>query len=98
MTAMTTLYKASDPRLLVSVLSGESVHLDPAAILDGLTVEHAHAKPYGLPHSIAELVAHIHYWQAWFNACATVGFTGIAAHAVDGWPAVPPDEWDALRG
>ena len=36
------------------------------------------------------------YWQEWFNDCAVVGFTGIAEHAVDGWPAVPPDGWGAL--
>jgi uncharacterized damage-inducible protein DinB len=94
---MTTLYRADDPNLLTSVLSGEGVHLETGAILDGLTADQAHAKPNGLPHSIAEIVAHICYWQEWFNGCAVVGFTGIAAHAVDGWPAVPPDGWDQLR-
>ncbi len=94
---MTTLYRVDDPNLLTSVLSGEGVHLEPDAILDGLTADQAHAKPHGLPHSIAEIVAHICYWQEWFNKCAVVGFSGIAEHAVDGWPAVPPDGWDALR-
>ena len=94
---MTTLYRADDPNLLTSVLNGEGVHLELGAILDGLTAAQADAKPHGLPHSIAEIVAHICYWQEWFNNCAVVGFTGIAEHAVDGWPAVPPDGWDALR-
>jgi uncharacterized damage-inducible protein DinB len=94
---MATLYKADDPDLLTSLLSGEGVHLEPGAVLDGLTADQAHAKPHGLPHSIAEIVAHMCYWQEWFNNCALIGFTGIAAHAVDGWPAVRPDEWDALR-
>jgi uncharacterized damage-inducible protein DinB len=94
---MTALYRADDPALLISVLNAEGVHLEPGAILEGLTAEHAHAKPHGLPHSIAEIVAHICFWQEWFNNCALVGFTGIAAHAVDGWPVVPPNEWDALR-
>jgi uncharacterized damage-inducible protein DinB len=94
---MATLYRADDPHLLSSVLNGEGVHLAPAAILDGLTADQANAKPNGLPHSIAEIVAHICYWQKWFNDCAVAGFTGIAEHAVDGWPAVPPDGWDALR-
>jgi uncharacterized damage-inducible protein DinB len=66
-------------------------------MLDGLSAEQAHAKPHGLPHSIAEIVAHMCYWQDWFNACAVAGFTGIAEHAADGWPAVPADGWDALR-
>ena len=95
---MTALYRADDPKLLTSVLSGEGVHLEPGAILDGLTDAQAHAKPHGLPHSIAEIVAHICYWQEWFNSCAVVGFTGIAEHAADGWPAVQPDGWQAQCG
>jgi uncharacterized damage-inducible protein DinB len=94
---MTTLYRADDANLLTSVLSGEGVHLEPDAVLDGLTADQAHAKPHGLPHSIAEIVAHMCYWQEWFNNCAVIGFTGIAEHAVDGWPAVQPNAWDALR-
>ena len=94
---MTALYRTDDPNLLTSVLSGEGVHLEPGAILDGLTADQAHAKPHGLPHSIAEIVGHICYWQEWFNRCVVGGFTGIAQHAADGWPAVRPDEWPALR-
>ena len=94
---MITPYRADDPNLLASVLSGEGVHLQPGGILDGLTADEAHAKPHGLPHSIAEIVAHMCYWQDWFNDCVVVGFTGIAEHAVDGWPAVQQDGWDALR-
>ena len=94
---MTTLYRADDPGLLASLLSGEGIHLEPGALLDGLTADQAHAKPHALPHSIAEIVAHICYWQEWFNACAVAGFTGIPQHAADGWPAVPPDGWDAVR-
>jgi uncharacterized damage-inducible protein DinB len=94
---MTPLYRVDDPNLLTSVLRGEGIHLEPGAVLDGLTASQAHAKPHGLPHSIAEIVAHMCYWQEWFNGCATVGFTGIAEHAVDGWPAVPHDGWDGLR-
>jgi len=93
----TALYRADDRNLLTSVLVGESVHLEPAAILDGLTGEQAHAKPHNLPYSIAELVAHMCYWQEWFNACLVSGFTGIAKHSVDGWPTVHADGWDVLR-
>src|SRR5262249_6605042 len=86
-----------DRNLLASVLRAEAVHLGPGAILDGLTAEQALAKPHNLPHSIAEIVAHICYWQEWFNGCAVAGFTGIAEHAADGWPPVHADGWDALR-
>jgi hypothetical protein len=36
---MTTLYRADDPNLLTSVLSGEGVRLEPGAVLDGLTAD-----------------------------------------------------------
>ena len=94
---MTALYRIDDPSVLLGALGGEGVYLGPAAVLDGLTVEQAHAKPSGLPHSIAEIVAHLCYWQEWFNGCAEAGFTGLPEHAADGWPAVPGDEWDAVR-
>jgi uncharacterized damage-inducible protein DinB len=94
---MPTLYKADDSGLLISLLGGEGVFLEPAAVLDGLTADQAHAKPHDLPHSIAEVVAHLLYWQEWVNGRATVGFRRIPEHAAQGWPAVPADGWDALR-
>jgi uncharacterized damage-inducible protein DinB len=95
--ASMTLHRVDDRNLLNAVLTGEGVFLGPAAVLDGLTADQAHAKPHGLPHSIAEIVAHICYWQEWFNRSVVAGFTGIAEHAADGWPAVPRDGWEALR-
>ena len=94
---MASLYKSDDPDLLTSVLTGENVHLEPAAILDGLTDAQAHTKLHGLPYSIADLVAHMCFWQEWFNSCLVSGFTGIPKHSVDGWPAAPAGGWDALR-
>jgi hypothetical protein len=94
---MRTHYTANDRDLLASVLAGENVHLDARAILDGLSGEQAHVRPNGLPYSIAEIVAHICFWQEWFNACIVSGFAGIAKHSVDGWPAVDSDGWDILR-
>jgi hypothetical protein len=91
------LYRADHPDLLISVLAGESVHLGPAAILEGLTAEQALMKHESLPYSIAEIVAHLCFWQEWFNACVVSGFTGIAEHSVDGWPAVDVNGWNALR-
>ena len=94
---MTALYRIDDRNLLTNMLGGEGVFLGPTAIVDGLTADQAHAKPHGLPHSIAEIVAHMCHWQEWYNDCIVNGFTGIAKHAVDGWPAVPADGWEALH-
>lgn len=94
---MNSLYRFDDRELLTSVLAGESVHLEPAAILDGLTDAQAHTRPHDLPYSIADLVSHICFWQEWFNVCLVDGFTGIPRHSVDGWPAAPAGGWEALR-
>ena len=94
---MTTVYRFDDPRLLASILNGEGTYLGPSAVLDGLSEEHVHAKPHGLPHSIAEIVAHMCYWQEWFNACAETGFTGVPEHAPEGWPDPSNSSWAALR-
>lgn len=94
---MRTLFKVGDRNLLAGLGDGGSSFLAPVAILDGLTGEHAVAKPHGLPHSIAEIVAHMCYWQEWFNRCATTGCTPPPEHAAEGWPEVSVEGWDALR-
>lgn len=41
-------------------------HLPPAKILDGLSVEAAERRSPDGPHSIADIVAHLAFWQDWF--------------------------------
>jgi uncharacterized damage-inducible protein DinB len=94
---MSTLHRIDDRDLLLSLLAGESDFRGPAAVLDGLTAEQAAAKPHGLPHSIAEIVAHMCHWQEWFNESAIAGFTHMDEHAADGWPAAPPNAWVTVR-
>ena len=64
---MPTLYQVDDRNLLTGLLSGEGGFHGPAVVLDGLSAEQALAKPNGLPYSIAEIVAHMCYWQEWLN-------------------------------
>ena len=94
---MSTLYRIQDRDLLMGLLSGAGGFHGPAAVLEGLTAEQALAKPHGLPHSIAEIVAHMCYWQEWFTRCANEGFNGVVEHAPEGWPALAPDRWEVLR-
>jgi hypothetical protein len=96
--SMSTRHRIEDRNLLLALLTGESDFRGPAAILEGLTPEQAFAKPHNLPHSIAEILAHITFWQEWFNSCARNGFTGLVEHAEPGWPSVDPDTWDTIRG
>lgn len=45
-------------------------------------------------HSIAEIVAHLAFWQAWFLQRCQGEDVPMAAN---GWPAVAAGEWDAIR-
>ena len=91
------LYVVSDRELLQS-LSTFEVGFQPASVvLEGLTEEQATAKPHGLPHSIADLVGHMYYWQEFFSSVATDGFSGFPEHAEDSWPKLASGEWNSLR-
>src|SRR5882724_8166200 len=91
------LYLVSDRELLKNVADFQLGFQPPAVILEGLTEEQATAKPHGLPHSIADIVGHMYYWQEYFNKAATEGFGGFPEHAPEGWPKVAPGGWEALR-
>lgn len=92
-----SLYLVNDRELLKSMAAIEAGFHPPSVVLDGLTEEQAMKKPYGLPHSIADIVSHMCFWQEYFNRAATDGFSGVPEHAAEGWPGILPGEWDALR-
>jgi uncharacterized damage-inducible protein DinB len=92
-----SLYLIQDRELLASLADFQAGFQNAAAVLEGLTEEQATAKPHGLPHSIADIVAHMWYWQEFFNRVAEEGFNGFPEHAEVGWPKVGPGEWDSLR-
>ena len=81
---------------LHSILRGSHSYLAPSAALAGLSPDVAAAKPPRAPHSIAEVVAHMAFWQDWFlDRCE-----GIAApppaNAAGGWPPIASGEWDRI--
>lgn len=89
------VYRSDDPRLIASLLNGGGAFLEPRVLLEGLTREMACAKPHGLPHSIADIVAHLCYWQEFFNSCLTAGYQGVPSHAAEGWPE--PEDWETTQ-
>ena len=68
-------------------------HLPPAATLAGLSPEDATRRVAGLPHSIAEIVAHMAFWQEWFTARCHGDARPMASTAADGWPDAGPGSW-----
>lgn len=91
------LYSISDRDLLRSAVDFQGGFLHPAAVLEGLSEEQATAKPCGAPHSIAEIVAHMHYWQEYFIRIAKDGEAEYPERAEIGWPPVPAETWPELR-
>ena len=73
-------------------------HLAPAASLAELSPADAVRRVAHAPHSIAEIVAHMTYWQAWFTARCEGRAEPMAPTAAIGWPTVRQDDWPALAG
>jgi uncharacterized damage-inducible protein DinB len=81
---------------LQSILHGAHAYLSPSAALAGLSATHASHRPTHSGHSIAEIVAHMAFWQNWFlDRCDGIAIP-VPAPAAQGWPAVPYGEWDDL--
>lgn len=72
-------------------------YLAPPQALDGLETADAERVPDGTNHSIAEIVAHLDFWQRWFiSRCEGVN-EGMAATAAEGWPAVTAGSWPEIQ-
>jgi uncharacterized damage-inducible protein DinB len=72
-------------------------YLSPRLALEGLTPDLAERRLPGTPHTIAAIVAHMTFWQAWFLERCDGTAGPMPASAALGW--VPPEagRWDALR-
>ena len=50
----------------------------------------------GTPHSVAEIVAHMAFWQDWFLDRCDGAATPVVAQASLGWPGVANDQWESV--
>jgi uncharacterized damage-inducible protein DinB len=78
-------------------LTSSLAYLAPDKALEGLATEDAERHVSGAPHSIAQIVAHMAFWQDWFFARCLGRGAGMATSAAEGWPAVAPGSWPAVR-
>ena len=71
----------------------------PAQALDGLTPEQAerHGPAPGPTHSVAEIVAHMAFWQNWFCRRLDGIHEPIVGSAALGWPEPTPGGWEDLK-
>jgi hypothetical protein len=85
---------------LEEVLSGESAHAAPAAILEGLSGAAAHWRMEGAPRTIYEELWHIAFWQQMTLDWVSGRETAYPAQAADGFPSaqdVKRETWEQLR-
>jgi len=82
---------------LSNLFYGGSANVPWEQALDGLTAEQAHVRPPGLPHSVADLVAHVAFWQAYLLGVFRGEEPQWVERAAEGWPDAAPEGWDALR-
>lgn len=68
-------------------------HIPPARALERLDAAAAERRVSGAQHSVAEIVAHMAFWQDWFCRRCEGIHAPIAATAADGWPAVASGSW-----
>jgi hypothetical protein len=85
---------------LAHLLEGQWEFSEPAAILAGLSAESACREVSGCPHTIAQLVRHLHFWQQRRLEFARGGDpllpTGFEL-GVDDFETVSQEDWPALR-
>lgn len=74
-----------------------TAYLAPAHVLDGLSSADADRRVDGAPHTIAELVAHLAFWQAWFLGRCEGSGVPMPATAAAGWVAPGPGTWTGVR-
>ena len=73
------------------------VHIPPERALEQLTAADAERRLQGAEHSIAEIVAHMSFWQEWFCRRRQGGADPMPAPAANGWPDVKPGSWPDVR-
>lgn len=71
--------------------------LAPEKTLEGLSNADAERHINGAPHSVAEIVAHLAFWQDWFYARCLGQPMPMVDSAAAGWPAVQGDSWPVVR-
>jgi uncharacterized damage-inducible protein DinB len=72
-------------------------HIPPDRALEGLTTDAAHRRVTGASHSVAEIVAHMVFWQEWFCERCDGAPTPMPRSAAEGWPDVPSGSWPDLE-
>jgi uncharacterized damage-inducible protein DinB len=72
-------------------------YIAPARALEGLPAELAHRRVPNAAHTVAELVAHMAFWQDWFCRRCDGTRAPMVQRAADGWPDVNSRPWPEIE-
>jgi uncharacterized damage-inducible protein DinB len=82
---------------LERLLSDDRMEFTPhTRVLADLPWSIASARPSGSPYGIAEVLAHMHFWQQRLLAMIADQEPRPVSHSSDGWPGVAEADWSAL--
>lgn len=70
--------------------------MPPPRIVADLAAADACRQVPGLPHSIAEIVGHLRFWQDWFLLRCRGTAAPMVERASEGWPAVAAADWPGV--
>jgi len=80
-----------------ALLADTTAYLSPRLVLEGLPPDLPDRRVPGAPHTIAEIVAHMAFWQGWFRGRCDGTAGPMPASAALGWVAPEAGSWDAVR-
>jgi uncharacterized damage-inducible protein DinB len=72
-------------------------YIPPRHAIDGLSAEDAERRVAGATHSVAEIIAHLTFWQSFFTRRVEGVHEPMVSSAAQGWPSVAPGSWDEIQ-
>lgn len=90
------MFTPSSPKAVEGLIEAWSSFTPASRALDGLTPEQAVTKFEGWPYSVAEVVAHMLFWQRHDHATIETGAEPDVPAGSD-WPTVTEDDWPRLK-
>ena len=81
---------------LTELLRGKGAHADPIACVEDISADLAARRIDGFPHSIADLVFHMHYWMNYELQRIRGERVNYPEHNAESFPT-SPQKWDRLQ-
>lgn len=78
------------------LLDGSNEFTGPVRVLSDLKAADVSVLPEGSPHSIAQILAHMHFWQRFMLGLMRQESPAYPKTEEDGWPEVAAEQWPEL--